>query len=355
MAIMDSRIIFMRRISFLLLVSTAVLWLTLVDISNGSSAATSAMRVLSDSARPFKPTIYTFQEFLPSPDQVHEELRLWQLSWKQAGWDAKVITFDDALRHPNFDTFERALGEIMPFGRRPEKMGYYRYLAMAVAGGGFLADVDVLPIWQLSLSQRETVSQDDFVVRCGSAKLAPCLMSGSGEEWNRISIELLSSIQRHYQAVYQAAKTDNPDAEIPIWNNIYALQDVVSFGNSHGRPMARRTQQVLSARQAYDMRKHNSFSQQQCNEIKDRLAVQFSATLLEDLEGSLDAAMKWLEQWKRDCVRAPRPVVPLGAEIPGATTLLPKSHLELAATPLGEASSASLPRAHVSRLLVRNK
>jgi len=353
---MDSRIIFMRRTSFLLLVSTAVLWLILVDNSKGSSASTSAIRVLSDSVQPFKPKIYTFQEFLPSPDQVHPELLLWQLSWKQAGWDAKVITFDDALRHPNFDTFERALSEIMPFGRRPEKMGYYRYLAMAVTGGGFLADVDVLPIWQLSLSQRETVNQDDFVVRCGSAKLASCLMSGSGEEWNRISIELLSSIQRHYQAVYHSdVKIDNPDSEIPVWNNIYALQDVVSFGNSHGRPMARMTQQVLSARQAYDVRKHNSFSEQQCNEIKDRLAVQFSATLMEDMKGTLDAPIHWLEQWKRDCARAPRPIVPAGAEIPGETTLRPKSHLELAATPLGEASSASIPPARVARLLVRNK
>ena len=348
----------MRRVSLLLLTSTAVLWFTLIDRRNGSSATSHTITTRALSMIPLKPTIYTFQEHLPSPDQIHEELRLWQLSWKQAGWDARVITFTDALNHPNFDTFERALGEIMPFGRRPEKMGYYRFLAMSVVGGGFLADVDVLPIWQLSVNQRETILKDDFAVRCGSTNIAPCLMSGSGEEWNRISIELLSSIQRHHHNLYENrnphATTD--EADIPLWTNIYALQDVVGFGNSHGRPMAQRKRQVLSARQAYDMRKFNKISQQQCNEVKDKLAVQFSATVVEDVEGTLDAATNWLDQWKRDCLRAAKSI-PLLPENPLSkqTIIDPRNPLEKASTPLDEAVAAAIPREHVARLLVRNK
>jgi len=358
MEVSDKRIVFVRRVTSLLLASTALLWLTLVDRRNGSSATSNVLFMRGLSITPLKPTIYTFQEELPLPNQVNEELKLWQLSWKQAGWDAKVVTFNDALKHPNFDVFERALGEIMPFGRRPEKMGYYRFLAMAVTGGGFLADVDVLPLWHLSPSQRETLTEDKFTVRCGSTKIAPCLMSGSGDEWNRISIELLSSIQRNHISVYQdLARQDKPDAKIPVWLSIYALQEVVGFGNAHGRPMASKKSQVLSSRQAYSMRKYNSFSQQQCNEVKELLAVQLSAGLTEDSEGSLNAATNWCEQWKRDCMRDSRPLVGThsGDMLPISDSVVPTNHLEKTATPLEEAASAVLTPSYVSRLLVRNK
>jgi hypothetical protein len=302
---LDHRVAFMRRASAILLLSTAALWIGLVDFRGGTSTSTavSSLRALT-AMIPVRPTIYTFSEFALQDPQF----RLWKAAWEGAGFDARALSLEDAIQHPNFETYSNAIGEILPFGHRDIKMQFLRYLAMNAVGGGFLTEVTVFPLWPYSYMH--AAEAREFTVRCGSIKKPTgCLLSGSAREWNRISVELLGSIQRQYKQLYGKdesslkaggiSSTFDPDSitKHSLWSDDVALQELVSFANPSGRPIAKRESQVLSAVQASDMKSTlSNFLASQCREVAAvdyRLAVQF-----EDIE----YAMEWLQQWNKDCV-----------------------------------------------------
>jgi hypothetical protein len=78
--------------------------------------------------------------------------------------------------------------------------------------GGLLSDIDVYPLWpfeHMKLSSKGLRGQ--FTVRCGSVKQASgCLMSGSADEWNRIALELLNSVQRQYALLHSQEVQTRP-------------------------------------------------------------------------------------------------------------------------------------------------
>merc|ERR1719330_2322865 len=75
---------------------------------------------------------------------------------------------------------------------------YYRWLAMATVGGGFMSDYDVFPL---------NTSPDDFKDGTFSIYEAtqhdsnnggiPCLMSGSGAEWERMAFNVVQNGVEH--------------------------------------------------------------------------------------------------------------------------------------------------------------
>ena len=289
----DHRVTFMRRASALLLISTALLWIALVDTRGGNSSTVVSLRALSGII-PVRPVIYTFTEHTPQAD--HEGFHLWKSAWQAAGFDARALRLEDAHSHPDFKTYSNAIGEILPFGHQDIKMKYFHYLAMTTVGGGFLTDMDVYPLWPSSYMKLPNLAKDgQFTVRCGSAKQASgCLMSGSGDEWNRIAIELLSSVQRQYTYLYNQDSNIGLDSSLPLWNDDHALQEIVSFANPSGRPMAKSQSQVLTSVQARDMKSTLAhFKTAQCHEHMDRLAVKLDDFIV---------SRTWIKQWNKDCV-----------------------------------------------------
>jgi hypothetical protein len=303
---LNNRVALMRRASAILLLSTAALWIGLVDFRGGTStsAAVSSLRALT-AMIPVRPTIYTFSELKVKDDDP--QFRLWKAAWEGAGFEARALSLEDAIQHADFETYSNAIGDILPFGHRDIKMRFLRYLAMNAVGGGFLTESNVFPLWPFSY-MKNGVQAREFTVRCGSIKKPTgCLLSGSAQEWNRISVELLGSVQRQYKQLYDSKGKDDSLKEelsstfdlgsmgnLPLWSDDVALQELVSFANPSGRPIAKRESQVLSAVQASDMKSTlANFLTSQCHEAVDRLAVQFD---------DIEYAMEWLQQWNKGCV-----------------------------------------------------
>ena len=291
----DHHVTFMRRATACLLVSTTLLWLALVDVRSGQSVAVGTIRSLS-TVIPVRPSVYTFSEHAPQEDDENK-FRIWKAAWEAAGFDARYLTLEDAVQHADFEPYSKAMGEILPYGNRNTKMKYFRYLAMNVVGGGLLSDVDVFPLWpQEHMKLSNSVLHGQFTVRCGSVKQASgCLMSGSAEEWNRIALELLNSVKRQYTLLYSQESNLGLDSRLPIWSDDAALQEIVSFANPTGRPIATQESQVLSSIQARDMQSSVGHIQLlTCHENVDRIAVK--------IDESVDFGRSWMQQWNKDCV-----------------------------------------------------
>jgi hypothetical protein len=141
------------------------------------------------------------------------------------------------------------------------------------------------------------VRNGQFTVHCGSYKQASsCLLSGSAGEWDRIALELLSSAQRQHTNLYDPKSHLSTDTPRQTWSDDDALQDIVSFANPTGRPLARRKSQVLSLVQARDMFKPSEgrIRRSNCHTSTDRLAVK--------LDTSVEFVQLWTRQWNQDCV-----------------------------------------------------
>lgn len=119
-----------------------------------------------------------------------EVLKLWAEEWTNAGFVAKVLTIEDAKRHPDFAMVEKIMEPIHG------KLGYdalcfYRWLAMASSGGGWMSDHDTFPT-NFPLSEGINLPNGGkFTAFQGHI---PSLMSGSAEEWDKV-IKLLIGVK----------------------------------------------------------------------------------------------------------------------------------------------------------------
>lgn len=350
------RIRFMRRVSGALLASTALLWMVLADRSQHNSLSSSTVALRALSALPKHPVIYAFRENGSNNDNNNsthnhqdEELRQWRTAWTEAGWETRLLTLEDAARHPSFEFYQKEIGEILPFGHDEAKAGYYRFLAMAAVGGGWLGDTSVLPLWNFRDMNRyypDLLDSREFTVRCATSRHASsCLMSGSEHEWTRIAAELTGSIRRYYRRVYSdqnevhqqntatyngsndkdvstvsdsnssptvTTTTATTDVAMQVWTSDLALEELVTFANPTGRPRANNVQQVLSRSQAEQLLEGGTpFQKDTCHDLEAKLAVQFSQESSGSKTNKVDGGdngkatwmlpLRWMTQWGLDC------------------------------------------------------
>merc|ERR1712071_506152 len=69
----------------------------------------------------------------------------------QMGWTPKILTVDDARKHPRFEEYNKMLDDVPLDGYSGYRSGYnrlcyLRWLAMAAVGGGFMSDYDTVPL-----------------------------------------------------------------------------------------------------------------------------------------------------------------------------------------------------------------
>ena len=56
-----------------------------------------------------------------------------------------MLTLDDAMRQPDFDEVEKKM-EAIHGKLKYDALCFYRWLAMAVSGGGWMSDHDTFPV-----------------------------------------------------------------------------------------------------------------------------------------------------------------------------------------------------------------
>ena len=346
---MVEKITFMRRVSGALLLSTALLWIVLVDQSQNTSLTTSsvALRALAMVPRR-QPVVYAFVNENPlggghNNNNTNAKQHLWwQSVWMAAGWDAKFLTLDDAQRHPDFGIFQSVIGESLPFGHQDEKLRYYRWLAMSLVatqeGVAWLTDTTAIaPLWSAN-QLPTTATLTDFTVRCApippqqqqqqqqqqletlsssSTLSSACLMSGSKKEWERMSIALLDSIQRHHTLAYhnshhhhqqqqqhslgqqQQQRSDSllVDEETmvpPLWSESLALEEIVSFANPTGRPMARRDNGAVTTTTIAIHQHPTTTTTIDCASLANKIAIFFHPQ-------QQQKDKQWLSAWGQQC------------------------------------------------------
>lgn len=116
-----------------------------------------------------KPTMHTYFDRIPPEERftgMEDEdddkmIVYWKEAWEEAGWDTRILTVEDAKKHPQFAEFDTLLRSMKldAFGN----ICYYKYLAMAAIGGGWMADYDVYPLRDFR-SVKINHNTDDMVI-----------------------------------------------------------------------------------------------------------------------------------------------------------------------------------------------
>lgn len=171
-----------------------------------------------------RPVIYTFYARIDPEKHVRYTgmsdsadrlmLQHWERYWRKVGWEPKILTMDDARRHPQFERFDEALDlDKINFGIY-DKLCMLRWLAIAAVGGGFLADYDVFPIRNVNYDGIKLPYNGKLTVYEQALNGGiPCLISGTYQEYDRVSELILES-------------TLTRGVNEPFWSEMLALFDI---------------------------------------------------------------------------------------------------------------------------------
>lgn len=122
-------------------------------------------------------------------------IALWKDEWENAGFEARVLTLADAQRHPYFETMKRAVEEIFLTDENNQYC-FYRHLAMAVVGGGWMSDNDTFPT---------NFHMEEGIILPSNGKFTsfqahvPALISASADAWKRVTKLMVEEIPKSSQ------------------------------------------------------------------------------------------------------------------------------------------------------------
>jgi len=115
-----------------------------------------------------------------------------------AGWKPIVLTLKDAKRHPLFLNFTKAFDEAKYPLSKYDQMCFYRWLAMAKVGGGWMSDYDTMPLYSNPAESLTLPNDGKFT---SYQRHVPALIVGNTSEWDRMSnlmYEFYLSNGHHY-------------------------------------------------------------------------------------------------------------------------------------------------------------
>jgi len=172
------------------------------------------------------PIIHTFFHKRKQKDGEYSEndvlqqnrLNVWYDLWTKAGWEPRVLTIDDAKTHPDYDDLNSVLLKNANkytniWEDSPDHLCFIRWLAMAAHGsGGWLTDYDTFPIGITTLTGLNLPNEGEFT---SYEQHVPSLMSGNGEEWNRVT-----------NIVLERALKNKDSSKVIIYSDMLALFDL---------------------------------------------------------------------------------------------------------------------------------
>jgi len=158
-----------------------------------------------------RPIMHTFFHKVKRMTTEDETLKVWREEWGNAGFETVVLTLDDAKKHPDFEEIEKLMKPL--FGSEGyNALCFYRWMAMAVVGGGWMSDHDTLP---LNFPIDEGLHLPNAGNFTSFQTYVPSLMSGTEEEWNRVFKLLIDAIPRI---------NDGPDAKNKRPSDMHAFE-----------------------------------------------------------------------------------------------------------------------------------
>jgi hypothetical protein len=266
-----------------------------VSISSIKSSFTQRqLQIQLQSAQKQRPIMYTFYaEIHDHPFNTpggmtfgaHEELiRVWKQSWSDAGWDPRVLTEDDAKRHPDY-THLRAMVDRMDTGSY-DKLCFLRWLAMSAAGGGWMGDYDVFPLHDFRDDGLELPNNGELTIH---NRLCPSLVSGVENEWDRMAKRLIE------YGLGKQMKTDQRTvvALYKKWPDMFKLEYSVTqhmYNTTTWGPNECETYTPTTMRAV-----HFAHAPMTRAKVEGKLPATFT------FEQRPKVISEWLEMWQRAC------------------------------------------------------
>jgi len=139
------------------------------------------------------PIINTFVQPLRGEVLLIQDLTIiaiWKHAWKQAGWNPRVLSLEDAKKHPDYKEVNEEIRHLSPVMLKSEYqvMCYMRYFAMAAVGGGWMTDFDTMPFHMPTSEYAMLPNSGKFT---SFESFVPALLSGSKSEWEYIAKRLI--------------------------------------------------------------------------------------------------------------------------------------------------------------------
>jgi len=221
----------MKRDTMRLMLSSIVLGLSvflLVGMESPSpwqsATITRSLRETSHEAKKRPKRMHTFFDILKKDRESIEHrplLDLWEKTWKDAGWEPRILTLDDAKKHPEYDRIANRLNNTLMKGDRYNTLCIIRWLAMAQVGGGWMSDYDNFPIRKFDaypLPNDGNLTVHDLHV--------PDLVSGSSSEYLRMTNMIVESVvEKDVEARQKSASEQEKIGKSggPLWSDMLAL------------------------------------------------------------------------------------------------------------------------------------
>jgi len=154
--------------------------------------------------------IHTYFDEVPGFN-VENQLRLidlWNESWSKRGWGPTMVNLATAKKHPRFGALQEAVAKLPTVnGHGYEDTCYYRWPALAVCGGGWLSDYDVMNYGFLPEPPPEIFTTLSEVVYWK----VPCVAGGTVEAINRFIEAIIAYKPDDQDALVAAGPPNSPD------------------------------------------------------------------------------------------------------------------------------------------------
>jgi len=171
---------------------TAILGLTVImAMMQQQLPSTGRQLSASPSGSRTRPVIHTFFHSLPKEEQEDAVLQLWKDEWYRAGFDPVVLDIGDAKKNPYFSEVQEIIHNLKTPLNGYNALCFYRWLAMAASGGGWMSDHDTYPTNIRPLDMAQLPRMGAFT---SFEQHIPSLMAGTAEEWDRVSRLLIATI-----------------------------------------------------------------------------------------------------------------------------------------------------------------
>ena len=226
-------------------------------------------------------------------------LSAWRQAWEDAGWETVILDLDDAKAFPDYSSIRDFL-DTQDFGEYDE-LCFLRWFAMISAGGGWMSDYDVFPIKENipeSIMKSVGLPNDGEFTAYDNGGLAPSLLSGTKDEWERMAYGLIDMANSQQQGFYSdmLALDDYADSFQNAFVKEYAVAWRLSdMMKSRGNIDCRRVWDEYNMKQQYWA---IHFSHWNIRDALDHHSI--SDGLGRD--DRADIANDFLDQWQDQCV-----------------------------------------------------
>jgi len=225
-----------------------------------------------------RPVIFTFYEDIDSfeltgmrLDDDEQLIQTWARAWQEMGWEPRVLDFSIARQHPEFQMFDQYIKDL-PF-HSFDRIGFYKYLAAGMAGGGWVSDFDTFPLlrsrWGGKGNAAFLPNKGNLTVyelTADGALPVPSLVSGTADEWFRLAKNQVANAREH-----------NAESK---WNDMKAMQDM------HKKSKGTIVKVEDAVVPGDTLLKKMNVNSDDCEGLRNKLAIHFS-------HFSLDQTKQW--------------------------------------------------------------